>query len=322
MEGLMMKPSQIFAGAALLIAGAFGMWLFMPKREAPPPPVAQVSTPAPVDPASVEAAVALPVEPEKPVPVVETPAPAPKPWRAVPAAPAPRRSTAPAVQPEKASAPSVPAPAKEPAPKLEARPITAELSKPSVPPPPAYERIDPPKPEPRSVTIPAGTLVAVRLNEKVSTATHYQGDTVQLTLDAPLIVNGMVLAERGSSQLAKVVSAETSGRVKGRAAIALELAQLHTSDGQTIEVTSETFTHEAASTAGKDAAKVGAMAGIGAAIGAIAGGGKGAAIGAGVGGAAGAGTVLGTRGGQAEIATETRLTFKLKQPVTITEKLK
>ncbi|MBE0656395.1 MAG: hypothetical protein IH602_01830, partial [Bryobacteraceae bacterium] len=184
-------------------------------------------------------------------------------------------------------------------------------------------RIAPPKPpEPRSATIPAGTLVAVRLNEKVSTATHYQGDTVQLTLDAPLIVNGMVIAERGSRQLAKVVSAAPPGKVKGRAAISLELAQLRTADGQSVEVTSETFTHEAASTAGKDAVKVGALAGIGAAIGAIAGGGKGAAIGAGVGGAAGAGTVMGTRGGQAEIENETRLTFKLKQPVTLTEKLK
>lgn len=321
----MMKPSQILAGAALVFAGAFGMWLIMPKQEAPPQPAVQASAPAPLDPAAVEAAVALPVEPEKPPPVVEKPAPARKPWRAVPAASAPRRSTAPAAQPVKTPEPAAaePAPAKEPEPKLEPRPITAELSKPSLPPPPTHERIAPPKPpEPRSATIPAGTLVAVRLNEKVSTATHYQGDTVQLTLDAPLIVNGMVLAERGSRQLAKVVSAESPGRVKGRAAIALELAQLRTADGQIVEVNSETFTHEAASTVKKDAAKVGVLAGIGAAIGAIAGGGKGAAIGAGVGGAAGAGTVMGTRGGQAEIENETRLTFKLKQPVTLTEKLK
>lgn len=318
-----MKPSQILAGAALVFAGAFGMWLIMPKQDAPPQPAVQASAPAPIDPAAVEAAVALPVEPEKPAPepVVEKPAPVRKPWRAVPATASTRR--VPAAQPIKAAEPAAPAEPVPAEPKPEPRPITAELSKPSVPPPPALDRIDPPKPpEPRSATIPAGTLVAVRLNEKVSTATHYQGDTVQLTLDAPIVVNGMVLAERGSRQLAKVVSAEAPGRVKGRAAIALELAQLRTSDGQTVEVNSETFTHQAASTAGKDAAKVGALAGIGAAIGAIAGGGKGAAIGAGVGGAAGAGTVMGTRGGQAEIENETRLTFKLKQPVTLTEKLK
>lgn len=63
------------------------------------------------------------------------------------------------------------------------------------------------------------------------------------------------------------------------------------------------------------------MAAIGAAIGAIAGGGKGAAIGAGVGGAAGAGTVLATRGEDASLPSETRVTFRLKNPVTITERL-
>jgi hypothetical protein len=60
---------------------------------------------------------------------------------------------------------------------------------------------------------------------------------------------------------------------------------------------------------------------IGAAIGAIAGGGKGAGIGAGVGGAAGAADVLLTRGKPADIPVETRLTFRVQEPVTITEKL-
>jgi hypothetical protein len=75
------------------------------------------------------------------------------------------------------------------------------------------------------------------------------------------------------------------------------------------------------SSAASDAAKIGAGAAIGAAIGAIAGGGKGAAIGAGAGGAAGAGTVLLTRGRSAEIPVETRITFRVQDPVTITERL-
>ena len=58
----------------------------------------------------------------------------------------------------------------------------------------------------------------------------------------------------------------------------------------------------------------------GAAIGAIAGGGKGAAIGAGAGGAAGAGTVLATRGKPAALPSETRITFRLAAPVTLTER--
>lgn len=321
-----MKPTQLLAGAALVLAGALGMWILMPKQQ--PAAAVKPAVPAPAAAPSVPvpelAAVALPVEPEKPKPEPVVKKAVPKPRRSVVAsvrrqtpAPAPARAAEPVLR-------SAPEAVSKPAEALESQPtsVTRETSKPSVPEPPPLAPIAPPKLEPRSVTIPAGTLIAVRLNEKVSTATHYQNDTVQCTLDAPLVVNGMVLAERGSRQLAKVVLMEPPGRVKGKATIALELAQLRTSDGQSIDVSSETFTHTAASSAKKDATKVGVLAGIGAAIGAIAGGGKGAAIGAGVGGAAGAGTVLGTKGEQAELENETRLTFKLKQPVTLTEKLK
>jgi hypothetical protein len=61
---------------------------------------------------------------------------------------------------------------------------------------------------------------------------------------------------------------------------------------------------------------------LGAVIGALAGGGKGAAIGAGIGGGAGAGDVLLTRGKPAELASEARLTFRLKAPVPLTERLR
>ena len=70
-----------------------------------------------------------------------------------------------------------------------------------------------------------------------------------------------------------------------------------------------------------NAAKIGVGAAIGAAIGAIAGGGKGAAVGAGVGGAAGTGDVLMSRGKPVEIPVETRLSFRLSEPITITERL-
>ena len=67
------------------------------------------------------------------------------------------------------------------------------------------------------------------------------------------------------------------------------------------------------------AAKIGAGAAIGAIIGSLASGGKGAAIGAGAGGGIGAGDVLLTRK-PASLTSETRLTFRLRAPVTITER--
>ncbi len=47
----------------------------------------------------------------------------------------------------------------------------------------------------------------------------------------------------------------------------------------------------------------------------------GAATGAGVGGAAGAGGVLLTRGQAAELPVETKVAFRLQEPITLTEKL-
>ena len=53
----------------------------------------------------------------------------------------------------------------------------------------------------------------------------------------------------------------------------------------------------------------------------MAGGGKGAAIGAGAGGAAGGGVAAATRGRPAQLPVETRLTFRIEKPVTLTERI-
>jgi hypothetical protein len=172
------------------------------------------------------------------------------------------------------------------------------------------------------VTLPIGTIFPVRLSESLVSDRMKPGETFMATLDEPVVIEGLVIAERGAPVVGKVVETVQSGRVRGLASISIQMSSFKTSDGQKIAVTSETFRKEAEKTTGGDAAKVGAAAGIGAAIGAIAGGGKGAAIGAGVGGAAGAGGVAATRGKAAEIPAETRLSFRLSQATTVTEKLK
>ena len=164
-------------------------------------------------------------------------------------------------------------------------------------------------------------MLAVRLGEKISTKTHKDGDSFAGTLAQPLVVDGLVIADRNSPVRGKVVQSVPSGRVKGVAQLGLELSSITTSDKQQVAVTTAAFVKTADTSRGSDAAKIGAGAAIGAAIGAIAGGGRGAAIGAGAGGAAGAGTVMATRGKPAELPVETRLSFRLTAPVTITEKL-
>jgi hypothetical protein len=162
----------------------------------------------------------------------------------------------------------------------------------------------------------------VRVNEALTSEKNQAGDTFNASLDQPLIVEGLVIAERGARAQGRVIEASRSGKVKGLASLKVGLAEISTSDGQKVKLTTTPFEKTAESSTKSDAVKVGVGAAIGAAIGAIAGGGRGAAIGAGAGGAAGAGSVLLTRGKPAEIPAETRLTFRLAQAVSITENLR
>ncbi len=175
--------------------------------------------------------------------------------------------------------------------------------------------------KPQTVTIPAGTTLAVRLRQLISTDRQAEGDAFAATLDQPIVIDGFVIADKGSNVRGKITSLVNPGRVKGRAAISLELTEINTTDGQRVDVRTDTYHNEAASGKKGDIAKVGAGAAIGAIIGALAGGGKGAAIGAGVGGAAGGGAVLATKGEEVRITAETLLTFRLAENLTLTEKL-
>jgi len=184
----------------------------------------------------------------------------------------------------------------------------------ATPPPPA-------PPEPHRVTLNAGTLIPVRLVDGLTSERNLPGDSFTATLDKELVVDGFVIVERGARVEGRVVASDKGGRVKGVSSLSVELVRLRTSDGQTVAIQTDGFERRAEETRRQDAEKIGGGAALGAVIGAIAGGGKGAAIGAGVGGGAGAGTVMATRGNAATLPSETRVTFRLKAPVTITEKL-
>lgn len=308
-----MKPFQV---ALLVVAGAVGGAVVMkvmqrPAPVAPSPVVAQNSTPAPArqaEPVAPPPAAAPAVEPaSKPEPFVEKSKahPKPKPRRD----PEPiARNTPPVSVP--ASVAATP-PSQPPAPEV---PPPAPREAESAPAPP------PPPPPPQQVTLNAGTLIPVRLIDGLSTERNNPGDTFTGTLDQPLVVDGIVIAERGARVEGRVVTSDKGGKVKGVSFMDVQLTRIHLSDGQTISVQTDSFERKGEESHKTDAAKVGAGAAIGAIIGAIAGGGKGAAIGAGVGGGAGAGDVLLTRGKPATLPSETRISFRLSAPITVTER--
>jgi hypothetical protein len=163
-------------------------------------------------------------------------------------------------------------------------------------------------------------MLSVRLNQALSSDRSRQGDVFGGTLDQPLEIDGFVVAERGARVEGRVSEVQEAGRVKGLAQLTLELTRLHTSDGQSIPIRTTQFIKQGPESKKQDAEKIGTGAVLGTIIGAIAGGGKGAAIGAAAGGAAGAGTVAATRGKPAVLPVETRVSFRIDQPVEVTER--
>jgi hypothetical protein len=313
--------------AGLVIAGGSAYVVSaLRNKPADPPPAVQTAA---VQPAPQTASPAHAPQPEsapaqEPAALAEPPAAVrPKPRPAVAKRETPRRprrddeaSAAPQpTQAEVAKNTPPPAPAAAPSPEQPAQPAQA------LTPPPGTPTAPPPPREPKTVTIPAGTPLTVRVNETISTETNYSGDTFTASLDKPLVVDGFVIADRGARVTGKVTQADKAGRVKGVSELTLALTQIHTTDGQTVAIETTPWTKQGPQSKKGDAAKIGGGAALGAIIGAIAGGGKGAAIGAGAGGAAGTGAVLTMRGKAAVIPSETRITFSLGNSVPITERL-
>jgi hypothetical protein len=244
---------------------------------------------------------------------------------ATPAATAPAAAPAPApASRERATRTYTPVPRRssrpepaEPAPVAAASPAPAPAytpaAEPAFPAPPPV----PPPPPTRTLTVPAGTAISLRLLDALSSERNRAGDTFQATLEEPLVVDGMVVADRGANAMGRVVQAQQSGRVAGVAEMALEIDRLQTVGGE-VQIASDTMMRRAETSHGKDAMTAGGLAGLGAAVGAIAGGRRGAGIGAAAGGATGAGTVMATRGKPVKFDPEARLTFRLRAPMTVT----
>jgi hypothetical protein len=205
-----------------------------------------------------------------------------------------------------------PGEASRPAPPAAAEP-PAEAAEAEIPaPPPALTSR--PSPDPRILA--AGTPLPLVLEATLASNTSQVGDRVVTSLAEDVSVGGRVVLAAGTEVLGRVTAATQSGRVKGRARLAMEFDEVR--DGGSsyrIEATGIDITAE--SSKGKDAKIAGGAAAAGAIIGAIAGGGKGALKGGAIGGAAGGAAVLATRGNEVVLDAGTRLEVTLERQVQI-----
>ena len=196
---------------------------------------------------------------------------------------------------------------------------TAYQAAPPPPPPPPQASNYPPRqpyngPGPLGITIPIDSPVTVRMIESVNSETARLGQTFRASLDDPIYVNGQVVVPRGADVLTRLVEDQQSGKIEGRTVLKLAL-QTITINGTPVPVVSSDVQQESSSRGARSAKVIGGTAALGALIGGLAGGGKGAAIGAGSGAVVGTGAEVLTSGQKVKIPSETRLTFRLQNPV-------
>ena len=171
-------------------------------------------------------------------------------------------------------------------------------------------------PAPKPIVIPADTVIAVVVDEPLSSKTATSGQRFRATVESPIEVDGKVVIVRGAHATGLVKDAKPAGRFKGGSALELTLISVE-ADGHDYDVqtSSPTLTHKGKGK--RTAVLTGGGAAGGALIGGLAGGGKGALIGGLIGAGAGAGGSAFTGKADVVIPAESGLTFKLLQPLEI-----
>jgi hypothetical protein len=169
------------------------------------------------------------------------------------------------------------------------------------------------------VTVPEETAIHVTLDQGISSNQNRPGDHFEATISEPVVLNDRTVIPQGTPVEGIVVDARPSGHLMGRAHLQLALESMQL-DGKTYDLRTSSAYRRGGDHKKHNWAWIGGGAGGGALIGAAAAGGKGALIGGPIG--AGAGTAVAYFTGKKDIhlRPETRLEFRLNQPVIVDTK--
>jgi hypothetical protein len=253
---------------------------------------------------------------------------APEPAPAKPAAPRASNGSRPATRP--AARAEAPAAAPVPAPRpVEAAPAPAPPSREPVERIPDEEAArgdnDWPANEPApvrepverandAVVVPANTQLSLRLETGLSSKTSSLGDRVTARVERATGDDGNVVLPGGTVLHGRVSEVEGSGRVKGRAHLAVTFDRMVVR-GRSYPIEATVLSATAPDSQSRDAKVIGGSAVAGAIIGGITGGKSGAAKGAVLGAGAGTGAVLVTKGKEVEMPAGSHWTVRTRSQI-------
>lgn len=163
-----------------------------------------------------------------------------------------------------------------------------------------------------TVTVPVGTVIEVRLQSTLTSATAKVEDTFDATTVSDVTAAGKVAVPSGSLVRGMVTAVEPAGHTDRTGSLTLFFDRI-TVNGR-VRPMRATVVGKTEAGAGKEAGKVTGGAVVGTIIGAVIGGGKGAAIGA-IAGAGG--TIAATKGTDVKVPAGSVLRIRLDEPLTI-----
>ncbi|HTX75681.1 MAG TPA: hypothetical protein VMD29_05685 [Terracidiphilus sp.] len=191
--------------------------------------------------------------------------------------------------------------------------------KPSDPAVSAVPQPPPAPPVPVNVTIPAGTSLAIRIDQRISVKTSHVGDPFTGEVVDPVAASdGSVLIPRLTRVKGVVDAAHKRGHFKGASLLELRLTSL-TLNGTDYPLRTRDLAERKKGKGKRSAAMIGGGAGLGMLVGGVATGGVGLLVGGLAGGGAGAAGAGLTGNRDLDIPAETVVHFKLADDLVVTE---
>jgi hypothetical protein len=171
-----------------------------------------------------------------------------------------------------------------------------------------------------TLTVPAGTLVNVRLESRLNSGRDQAGDGFTATVTEDVILDGRKAIPAGSTVFGTIESVTPAKRGAGNASMTLAFNRLRVKGGAVTPMVAS-LSEQTDSKKKHNAAIIGGGAAGGALLGRIIGKDtKGAVVGALVGGAVGTGVVMSKEGDQVNLPAGTEITIRIDESVKVSER--